>query len=336
MFKFLTRRHLIWNIIVGLLIIAGLVTGVFYSLDAYTKHGKTNKVPNVIGKTFEESKSLLAQSKLNVIIQDSVYVDSLPPGIVLKQIPEADETVKLNRTIYIIVNNMVAPMVEIPNIYGYAKTLAFEALLNRGFKIGDTTYRNDFTPNSILEVKFNNVKLEKGTKAPKGSKIDLVISSGPGTTKFEVPDLFAMKLADAKTLLESLMLQPSAIMVMQGEVIKDSANAYIYKQSPPRYDAYSRTISKIVAGSGVDIWLSNTKPPETARIDTTNFNTLPIADPNAVYKPDPEYEEAAGPANDKTKMPKRQTIRTPKKRIPKPIKAPAAPPVLLPPNPKTD
>ena len=151
MFKFLTRRHLIWNIIVGLLIIAGLVTGVFYSLDAYTKHGKTNKVPNVIGKTFDESKSLLAQSRLNVIIQDSVYVDSLPPGIVLKQIPEADETVKLNRTIYIIVNNMVAPMVEIPNIYGYAKTLAFEALLNRGFKIGDTTYRNDFTPNSILE-----------------------------------------------------------------------------------------------------------------------------------------------------------------------------------------
>ena len=332
MFKFLTRRHLIWNMLVGILITAGLVTAVFYSLDAYTKHGKTNKVPNVIGKTFADAKSLLNQSKLVAIIQDSVYIDSLPPGTVLKQTPEANETVKLNRTVYLIVNNMVPPMVEIPNIYGYAKSLAFEALLNRGFKIGDTTYRNDFTPNSILEVKCNNIKLEKGTKVPKGSKIDLLISSGPGTTKFDVPDLFGMKLSDAKTLLDSLALQPSAIMVMAGETIKDSANAYIYKQSPPRYDAYSHTISKIVAGSGIDIWLSNAKPPESSRVDTTNFNMLPIADPNAVYKVDPEMQ-GLDAADNKAKIPKRTKPKIPKL---KKVIEPAAPPVLLPKNPKTD
>ena len=75
---------------------------------------------------------------------------------VLKQVPEGDELVKINRTVYLTINRHVPPMVEMPNIVGFSFRNAEMALKNMGLRIGDTTYVTDFAKNSVLEQHYHN------------------------------------------------------------------------------------------------------------------------------------------------------------------------------------
>jgi eukaryotic-like serine/threonine-protein kinase len=319
MFKFITRRALIWNLLAGIVVLMGIIILIFYSLDVFTKHGKFKKVPNVVGKSSSEAIKILEASDFKVVIQDSLYTDSLPGGICLRQVPEANEDVKVNRTVYLTLNNMRPPLVELPNIYGYSKEIGIESLLKRGFKLGDTTFKNDFTPNSILEVRHNNRKLVKGDKIPYGSKIDLLISKGLGTERFDVPDLVGLTYAQALIELEKYNLQASAIVPMPGHNIVDTMNAFVGDQSPPRFDPTRvGVISKIVAGSGIDLFLRIDRP--AASVPTTDsaaaLNALPIATKDNLIKPGDEDDGKS--TSDKPKKPKSK----PKPTNPKPAVTP--------------
>jgi eukaryotic-like serine/threonine-protein kinase len=318
MFTFITRRALIWNLLAGLVVFMGLIVLVFYGLDMFTKHGKFKKVPNVIGKSSKDAMKILEDADFKVVIQDSVYTDTVGGGVCLRQIPTPNEDVKVNRTVYLTVNNMMPPLVELPNIYGYSKEIGIEALFRRGFKLGDTTFKNDFTPNSILEVRHNNRKLIKGDKIPYGSKIDLLISKGLGNEKFDVPDFKGLTYREALIELEKYNLQASAIVPVPGQTITDTLNAYIYDQSPPRYDPTRvGAISKIVAGSGIDLWLSTVKPDASMpTTDSSVINSLPIATKDNLIK--------AGENTNKPKSVKKLKVSKPKP-TPKP-----APPTVAP------
>ncbi len=63
---------------------------------------------------------------------------------VIKQIPEADEVVKENRTVYLVVNRAVPPVVEMPNLIGYSFRNAEMVLKNMDLRIGDTTFKARF------------------------------------------------------------------------------------------------------------------------------------------------------------------------------------------------
>src|SRR5437868_7721908 len=114
MSKSITSRPLWVNIVAAIILSIVIVLLFFFSLSWLTHHGNSRTVPAVTGKTFSEAKSILDKQGFEIIIQDSVYVDSLPPSGVIKQVPEADAVVKVNRTVYLTINRAVAPLVEMP------------------------------------------------------------------------------------------------------------------------------------------------------------------------------------------------------------------------------
>src|SRR5688572_8075759 len=118
MFKNITSRPLWVNIAVGIGIIMVVFVIFVLSLNWITHHGESKTVPSVTGKPLKEVELLLEKEGFNLVIQDSVYYDSLPPSIVIKQVPEADDVVKVNRTVYITVNRVVPPNVPMPNLIG--------------------------------------------------------------------------------------------------------------------------------------------------------------------------------------------------------------------------
>ena len=187
MIKQLTSRPLWFNILVAiggvflLLIIFILLLGVI------TRHGKSKTVPYVVGKNIYDVEKQLSDAGFETVIQDSVYYDSLPPGIVLKQVPEADAVVKVNRTVYVIINRFVAPDVSMPNIIGYSLRNAQYTLESMGLKLGDTTTKVDFAKNTVLEIWLNENQIKPGDKIRLGSRVDLVIARGKGEEEITVP-----------------------------------------------------------------------------------------------------------------------------------------------------
>ncbi|HEY0066260.1 MAG TPA: PASTA domain-containing protein, partial [Flavisolibacter sp.] len=164
MFKYITKKPLWVNILFGIGLVLIIFFIFFLSLNWITKHGESKTVPVVTGKNINDVTEMLEEGGFEVVIQDSVYYDSLPPGMVIKQVPEADEVVKVNRTVYVTVNRFIPPDIDMPNLVGSSYRNAEMILRNSGLRLGDTTYKTDFAKNSVLEQLVNGQPIRAGAK----------------------------------------------------------------------------------------------------------------------------------------------------------------------------
>ena len=255
--KFITRQPLWANILVGILLVIILVSVFILSLEKITQHGESMKVPSVVGKNFTEAREMLEAMGFEVVVQDSVYQNKLQPLAIIKQIPDADATVKVNRTVYLTINRSEPPLVEMPNLLGYSYRNAEMVLKNIGLNVGDTTFKPDFAKNSILEQHFNGAQIQPGTQLRMGSSISLVLGDGVGNIELIVPSLIGMTYSDAERLLRANGLNLGAVVLDPG--ITDTLGAYVYKQNPERFrdDGVKQ---KIRPGQLMDVWLSVDQP----------------------------------------------------------------------------
>lgn len=256
MFKFITHRPLWLNILTGLLLALAIFFIFVFSLNWLTHHDESRTVPSVMGKSYQEAIDILDKAGFDVEIQDSIYVDTVKPLKVLKQVPEADEIVKINRTVYLTINRAVPPEVDMPNLIGFSFRSAEMELRNNGLRLGDTTYEPDFANNSVLRQLHKKEIIRPGTRIRMGSTIDFVLGSGTGTEKFVVPTLIGLRYCDAKALIESHGLMIGSVIAPG---IDDTCNAYIHKQSPERYTT-DRKYQHIRTGQMMDVWLQVDKP----------------------------------------------------------------------------
>ena len=264
MLKFITSRPL-WVNILAAVVLALIIFSIFIlSLKWLTHHGNAKIVPTVIGKTYDEAKKQLDKMGFDVEIQDSIYIDTVPPLSVLKQFPESDATVKVNRKVFLTINRSVPPLVEMPNLVGYSFRSAEMVLKNMGLHVGDTIYRPDFARNSVLKQMLNGSVIEPGTKLRMGSGITLILGTGVGESQFAVPNIIGLTYEEAKNQIGSSGL--SFFSVRADPDVKDSASAYIYWQNPKRFDEEGK-IQHIRSGQTMDIMISVKKPVVT---DSTN------------------------------------------------------------------
>jgi beta-lactam-binding protein with PASTA domain len=261
MFDFITKKPL-WINLIASVVVGILLFGLFLlSLGWLTDHGKAATVPSLTGKSLEEVKRVLDSTEFEWEVQDSVYVDSIPPLQIVKQFPDADEVVKANRTIFLIVRSVEPPLVEMPNLIGYSFRNAAVVLKTMDLKVGDTLFRPDFARNAVLEQRMNGQLITPGTKIKKGSSITLVLGDGIGDQPIPVPGLVGMNYLEAKALLDSLGLSFGAIVLESG--VQDTASAWIYKQIPEKLNE-DKALQTIRPGQLIDIWLQAVRP----RIDS--------------------------------------------------------------------
>lgn len=257
MLKFITHRPLWVNILAGVILAVGIFSLFLFSLDWITGHGKSGTVPSVAGKKFDDAVKILKKAGFDVEIQDSIYVDTAKPMTVIKQFPEADEIVKSNRTVLLIISRAIPPEMEMPNLHGYSFRNAEMVLKNMDLKIGDTTFKPDFAKNAVLEQWYNGAVITPGTKIRKGSVISLVLGDGVGEKEFAVPEITGMLFGDAKELLEDHGIIIGAIVADAN--VTDTLNAWISRQNPERFDDEKRLL-RIRTGQTMDVWLQADRP----------------------------------------------------------------------------
>jgi beta-lactam-binding protein with PASTA domain len=252
-FKFITNRPFWVNLLAAILLVLLFLFLFLKMLGWLTKHGEYLKVPAVTGMKTDEAIKLLEKQGFEIYIQDSVFTDTAARGTVLKQLPDPNALVKVNRTVFITVNRYVPPMLEMPKLEGQNLSFALRILERNHLKLGDTSYRTDFMKGTVLEQRYNGMRINEKTKIQWGSRIDLVISGGLEEKQIPVPSLIGLTFADAMAYLQASGLSTGSILPV-GK-ITDTASAFVIKQSPERFDIDKRPIT-IQSGQIMDIWIS--------------------------------------------------------------------------------
>jgi beta-lactam-binding protein with PASTA domain len=269
-FAALMKRPLWVNILLAIGLSLLVLFLFFQTLEFWTNHGEYLRVPDVKGKNYKEAADLLDKAGFDVVVQDSVYYDSIAPLVIIKQFPDPEATVKVNRTIYLTINRSIAPLIDMPNLVGMSFRNAELEIRAKGLKLGDTTYVPDIAKNAVKDQLVGGVTLKPGTPVAMGTKISLVLGAGIGNEDMAVPDLFGMPYSEAMILLESSGINLG--VVLPDADLTDTLAGFVYWQNPERMNE-ERKINRIRAGQMMDIKLSVIKPER--KTDSTLLSPEP-------------------------------------------------------------
>lgn len=263
MFKFITQRPFWVNLLAAAALEFLIIFLILQLLGWITRHGEYLTVPSVTGKPTADAIKFLEDKGFEVVITDSVFTDTVKRGTVIKQLPDANSTVKINRTVFITVNRYVPPMVVMPSLEGKTLNYSLEILKRSHLQLGDTIYRVDFAKGSIIEQQYKGARIEPGTKIQWGSRIDLVVGTGiDESINITVPEFVGKTYGEIKAELDSMGV---LVTIVASPDVKDTLNAFIYQQRPPHKDE-NNIGQYIKPGQVMDIFLQRDRPVDT----TTN------------------------------------------------------------------
>ncbi len=185
------KKHYNFNKII---IIVTAVVVVVSALANFVFGGTTNEVevPNVLKMTVVEAQKILADRNFEVQLEER-YADKEKPGTVMAQEPEPQSKRREGSKVVLIISKG-AELVEVPDFKAMSMVKLEQQLQAAGFTLGKVSKKYDKEAN-IGTVLTQNP--QAGSKAPKGSSIDVVINEGDK----EVPELIGKKVQYADKLL---------------------------------------------------------------------------------------------------------------------------------------
>ena len=174
----LACKSLWLNLLAMAAVIVILVLGTGVAMNIYTHHGESITVPDVKKHSYEASLKVLEDLGFEVVINDTGYVKSLPPGTILDQLPAPGTQVKSGRIIYLTVNASDSPTLVLPDIIDNCSLREAMARLNAlGFKLGPV----QFVPGEkdwVYGIVVNGRNVSAGDRISIESK--LIIQAGNG------------------------------------------------------------------------------------------------------------------------------------------------------------
>jgi len=252
-FKYVTDRPFWVNLVTAIVIALLLLFLFLKTLGWITQHGKYLTVPAVTGMKTNDAIKLLEKQGFEVYIQDSIFTDTAARGIVLKQLPDPNATVKINRTVFITVNREIPPMIDMPKLEGLNLSFALKLLERNHLKLEDTIYKADFMMGSVLEQQYKGNRIPEKAKVQWGSRITLIVGGGLANQQMAVPLLTGLTFGEAKAQLDAIGIGIGAI-ISEGK-ITDTAAAFVFQQRPEKFDA-ERRAQYIQSGQVMDLWIS--------------------------------------------------------------------------------
>lgn len=262
------KKPLWMNMLIGFGVAICLFIIFFFSLGWVTGNGETEKVPAVIGLDVLAAEKNLTALGFDVELQDSIYVDTLARNAVLRQTPEADEVVKKGRTVYLTINRVIAPQVDMPNLVGFSIKSAETYLKVLGLRLGSIQMVPDQNKNVVIDQLVNGKPIAPGSKIPSGTLIHFLVGDGGASGGMFMPDLVGLTYEQAKAQLISLGLNLGAVSVNGS--IGDSASAFVFDQNPSAYgsqiDSLGMPIQNMTSkGATINLVLDKVAPVKPIR-----------------------------------------------------------------------
>lgn len=260
---FIKTKTFIYNLFAAILLVFILLLILSFSLKLYTRHSKSQAVPNYIGMLAEEAFQNIKENGFDYIVIDTVFDNSVSKGSIVEQNPKPGSLVKSGRKIYVKVNSKDDEMISMPQFIGMSVKMVNSMAETYGFVVGSLKYVPDIATNVVIRQLYKGKDIDPGVKIKKGAKIDLVLGLGLSDKTTSVPSLIGMTYREASNNLLDLYLNVGA--VLYDNTVKnsqDSARAKIYRQSPR-----GSTINEVNLGYSVDIWLTRDENAISAVLD---------------------------------------------------------------------
>lgn len=217
---------------VSLLVIILFVVNIL--LGIITRHGQNKDVPNFVGSTLVDAERMAHKGKLEIIVNDSLYVPLYPGGVVLEQRPTAGkDKVKKGRKVYVTINASQQRSVAVPYVAGYSLRQAKSNLLTAGLEIDRLEYVEDLANNYVISQSLYGVKIpaDSVVMAPVGSKVTLVVGGNRSHLEI-VPDLTGMTLREVKHTLWDMGLNLGEVTYEGALDMAGQNAARVTSQSP--------------------------------------------------------------------------------------------------------
>lgn len=231
----------------------------------------TVDVPNVVGKQVTVAKHILEDNHLRVSVSEVSNPD-VPAGQVISQSPEANEQVKEQRTVHLVVSKGVG-VITMPDITGMTIDQARLRLKNLGLVIGKISAGTD-------DSKEDGVILMQSppgdSKVTKGATVDVTVNRVK-SKKVELPNLVGMTVKDAKDALASLGLNATisgagddtAVITQQspeaGSSLDANTSVALTAEAKKAAPAANTSNSNVTKGT-VDITVPSGKANQAVRI----------------------------------------------------------------------
>ncbi len=182
---------------VAVLVIAGII-GLGALLGWFSGDSEEIKVPNFVGRTFEEAQALAQETGLEIARGEDVYSPDQEEGKITSQNPTADSVVSPGKLITVYVSKGKKDGV-VPKIVGMDYKKASEYLKTFGFELGIVKTESSTLPENVIIEQ----SVEEGSTALKGTKIDVTVSDGKGKETVKMPNLIGKTPDEANAIIDT-------------------------------------------------------------------------------------------------------------------------------------
>ena len=222
-FKEFIKKHKVLSTIIGLILLFVLSLGLTIGITNATRP-KEVAIPDLVGKTVDEAKQLVQDSKLIYVESSSEYNTTVEAGKIISQDPQYVENrnVKENTEIKVVVS-LGTEKTTVPKFIGLTKEEAQNEAKNNKLNLEIV----EETSKTVEAGIIISQETEEGTEVNAGDTIKVYVSIGTGIKQVVVTSVYDKDEATAKKILED------AGLVVEVEYEEDSTktNGNVLKQS---------------------------------------------------------------------------------------------------------
>ena len=238
----------------AVLICLSLIGVILFSallMHVITRHGTHRTVPDFMGVKIAQAQRIAEDSKLEIIINDSLFVPAYEGGVVLDQLPKGGVEVKAGRKVYVTINSFREKMVKVPYVAGRSLRQAKNMLEVAGLGIEKLVYEEDIATNYVLGEYVGTTQItdQSNVEIEMGSGVILKVGVQPENSTTIVPKAIGQSLQSAKSRLWEQGLNIGKINFDEGINLLNQKDARVYRQSL----AHNSTAR---LGASVELWLT--------------------------------------------------------------------------------
>jgi serine/threonine-protein kinase len=145
-----------------------------------SKGGELTEVPNIRGIDISDAKSQLEDAGLTLGTQEQIYDDKYDEGVVISQDPSPNDKVKSGSKVNVTVSKGKQPdKIQMPDLLGVSLDEAKKVLENNKLELGGV---NQAESSKYYSGQVSSQDIAAGVMVDEESKVNLVVSTGPGPT----------------------------------------------------------------------------------------------------------------------------------------------------------